>query len=66
MTAAELWLELLTLLAVGVVIYFLRVGWRITVQGRLPAGRAMMLRTRFYTRMSQRGASFTRTSARAT
>ncbi|MDQ4626146.1 ABC transporter ATP-binding protein [Janthinobacterium lividum] len=57
MTAAELWLELLTLLAVGVVIYFLRVGWRITLfKAAYQLG--VMLRTRFYTRMSQQGASF--------
>lgn len=57
MTASELWLELLTLLAVGVVIYFLRVGWRITLfKAAYQLG--VMLRTRFYTRMSQQGASF--------
>ena len=57
MTAAELWLELLTLLAVGVIIYFLRVGWRITLfKAAYQLG--VMLRTRFYTRMSQQGASF--------
>ncbi|MGK5028040.1 ATP-binding cassette domain-containing protein [Janthinobacterium sp. MDT1-19] len=57
MTAAELWLELLTLLAVGVVIYFLRVGWRITLfKAAYQLG--VMLRTRFYTRMSQQGAAF--------
>ncbi|MGK5002939.1 ABC transporter ATP-binding protein [Janthinobacterium sp. LB2P70] len=57
MTAVELWLELLTLLAVGVVIYFLRVGWRITLfKAAYQLG--VMLRTRFYTRMSQQGASF--------
>jgi ATP-binding cassette subfamily B multidrug efflux pump len=57
MTATELWLELLTLLAVGVVIYFLRVGWRITLfKAAYQLG--VMLRTRFYTRMSQQGASF--------
>ena len=57
MTTAELWLELLTLLAVGVVIYFLRVGWRITLfKAAYQLG--VMLRTRFYTRMSQQGASF--------
>jgi len=57
MTAAELWLELLTLLAAGVVIYFLRVGWRITLfKAAYQLG--VMLRTRFYTRMSQQGASF--------
>jgi ATP-binding cassette subfamily B protein/ATP-binding cassette subfamily C protein/ATP-binding cassette subfamily B multidrug efflux pump len=57
MTASELWLELLTLLAVGVVIYFLRVGWRITLfKAAYQLG--VMLRTRFYTRMSQQGAAF--------
>ena len=57
MTTSELWLELLTLLAVGVVIYFLRVGWRITLfKAAYQLG--VMLRTRFYTRMSQQGASF--------
>ena len=57
MTAAELWLELLTLLAVGVVIYFLRVGWRITLfKAAYQLG--VMLRTRFYTHMSQQGAAF--------
>ncbi|MGK5079522.1 ATP-binding cassette domain-containing protein [Janthinobacterium sp. HLX7-2] len=57
MSASELWLELLTLLAVGVVIYFLRVGWRITLfKAAYQLG--VMLRTRFYTRMSQQGAAF--------
>ncbi|MBG6219214.1 MULTISPECIES: ABC transporter transmembrane domain-containing protein [unclassified Janthinobacterium] len=57
MTTNELWLELLTLLALGVVIYFLRVGWRITLfKAAYQLG--VMLRTRFYTRMSQQGAAF--------
>lgn len=57
MSMSQLWLELLTLLAVGVAIYFLRVGWRITLfKAAYQLG--VMLRTRFYTRMSQQGASF--------
>ncbi len=57
MSTSQLWLELLTLLAVGVAIYFLRVGWRITLfKAAYQLG--VMLRTRFYTRMSQQGASF--------
>ena len=57
MSASQLWIELLTLLAVGVAIYFLRVGWRITLfKAAYQLG--VMLRTRFYTRMSQQGASF--------
>ncbi|OBV39836.1 ATP-binding cassette domain-containing protein [Janthinobacterium psychrotolerans] len=57
MSTSQLWLELLTLLAVGVVIYFLRVGWRITLfKAAYQLG--VMLRTRFYTRMSQQGAAF--------
>ncbi|KAB8043428.1 ATP-binding cassette domain-containing protein [Janthinobacterium aquaticum] len=57
MSTQQLWLELLTLLAVGVMIYFLRVGWRITLfKAAYQLG--VMLRTRFYTRMAQQGASF--------
>ncbi|MGK5024532.1 ATP-binding cassette domain-containing protein [Janthinobacterium sp. RB2R34] len=57
MSTSQLWLELLTLLAVGVAIYFLRVGWRITLfKAAYQLG--VMLRTRFYTRMSQQGAAF--------
>jgi len=57
MSASQLWIELLTLLAVGVAIYFLRVGWRITLfKAAYQLG--VMLRSRFYTRMSQQGASF--------
>jgi ATP-binding cassette subfamily B protein/ATP-binding cassette subfamily C protein/ATP-binding cassette subfamily B multidrug efflux pump len=57
MSMSQLWLELLTLLAVGVAIYFLRVGWRITLfKAAYQLG--VMLRTRFYTRMSQQGAAF--------
>ncbi|WP_300759204.1 ABC transporter transmembrane domain-containing protein [Janthinobacterium sp.] len=53
----DLWLELLSLLAAGVCIYFLRVGWRITLfKAAYQLG--VMLRTRFYTRMSQQGAAF--------
>lgn len=57
MSTQQLWLELLTLLAVGVVIYFLRVGWRITLY-KAAYQLGVMLRTRFYTRMAQQGASF--------
>ena len=54
---SDLWLELMSLLAAGVVIYFLRVGWRITLfKAAYQLG--VMLRTRFYTRMSQQGAAF--------
>ena len=45
MSMSQLWLELLTLLAVGVAIYFLRVGWRITLfKAAYQLG--VMLRTR--------------------
>lgn len=57
MSTQQLWIELLTLLAVGVMIYFLRVGWRITLY-KAAYQLGVLLRTRFYTRMAQQGASF--------
>jgi len=57
MSTQQLWIELLILLAVGVMIYFLRVGWRITLY-KAAYQLGVLLRTRFYTRMAQQGASF--------
>ncbi|WP_317204129.1 ABC transporter ATP-binding protein [Janthinobacterium sp.] len=53
----ELWLELASLLAIGVAIYFLRVGWRITLfAAAYKLG--VSLRTRFYERLTLQGPGF--------
>jgi ATP-binding cassette subfamily B multidrug efflux pump len=52
-----LWLELAGLLAIGAAIYFLRVGWRITLfAAAYKLG--VELRTRFYQRLSLQGPAF--------
>ena len=53
----ELWLELASLLAIGAAIYFLRVGWRLTLfAAAYKLGVA--LRCRFYERLGRQGAAF--------
>ena len=55
--AAQLWWELGALLAIGAAIYFLRVGWRLTLFAaayRL----GVDLRTRFYERLARQGPAF--------
>ncbi|CDG81710.1 ABC transporter ATP-binding protein [Janthinobacterium agaricidamnosum] len=53
----DLWQELASLLAIGVAIYFLRVGWRTTLY-KAAYQLGVMLRTRFYQRLSLQGPAF--------
>ncbi|HAT30446.1 MAG TPA: ABC transporter ATP-binding protein [Janthinobacterium sp.] len=57
LSGQQLWLELASLLAIGAAIYFLRVGWRLTLfAAAYKLG--VQLRTRFYERLALQGPGF--------
>ena len=57
LAGSDLWLELGSLILVGLLIYFLRVGWRLTLfAAAYQLG--VSLRTRFYGRLAQQGPGF--------
>jgi ATP-binding cassette subfamily B multidrug efflux pump len=57
LSGQELWLDLATLVLAGALVYFLRVGWRITLY-KAAYQLGVSLRTRFYDRLALQGPAF--------